>query len=216
MRNKKMIYCVTGGDGCGKSALASSLAKRLRAETGLDARVVSVWDLLDRGDIARTVPFDVRRLDDYLAAISPRARFYFLVHCIAEALDAAMSSSADALVLDCYAYKYAACEIAHGMPEAEVRAVLAQLPRPDVVMLVDLDPRLAAARKARFTRYESGFASTPGQEHFIAFQTRVRRALCEIALAESFEIVDGDADRSSVAERAWAIVERRARVEEAA
>jgi thymidylate kinase len=214
-KNKKLV-CITGADGCGKSSVATALAARLRTDGRLSAQVVTVWDLIERGDVARALPFEPRRLPDYLAALSSRARLHFLLHGFAEALEMGLASSADVLVLDCYAYKYAACEHAHGLPWSEVRTLVSTLPKPEVVIHLDLDPRVAAARKARFTRYECGLAVKPDAAGFVVFQSRVRAALERFATEPGWRRVDAAGDRSSVLDAAFRAVAPSIASEEAA
>ena len=94
-------------------------------------------------------------------------------------------------------------------PGGLARAVFADLARPDLAMLLDLDPAGALARKGEFSPMESGFAGE-AESAFVRYQSRVRKLLTGFAAAEGWAIVDV-ADRSpdEVLTEALGLVEAR-------
>jgi thymidylate kinase len=200
------LFCVTGPDGSGKSTLVAGLVDRLRGETGAGVGVVSIWDLMARPDIRASFPIDPSRIDAYLAALGGHARAHFLLHCLAEATAQGLASDAPWLLLDGYWYKYLAIEIAHGAAEADVVALTAMFPEPALVLYLDVPAATAVARKARFSRYESGLAAAPDAAAFAAFQAKVRPVLDGWAGRRGWARLDGAAEPGAVLGAAWRVV----------
>jgi len=187
MNPSSQLVCVTGADGSGKSTLIRALAERLAAE-GRSVAVVSIWDLYaDRrvSDVFRSRAL----LMDYLAALSPLSRCYFLLHALRGALDGA--PAADILLLDAYWYKYMAGEAAHGVPPRVLLGLVQDFPRPDSIWYLSAPTELAAERKAGFSAYETGFADASA-EAFIAFQEKLKRHLLEFVGNEGVPLVQLD------------------------
>lgn len=221
------LICVTGPDGSGKSTLIADLATRLRSDSAVRAREVSVWDLIRAPDVQAvqssgvtlpsagqdhrpSFPIDPRRIDDYLGMLVPLARAHFLLHCWAEALERALRSDADVLLINAYWYKYLATEVIYGASEAVLEALTAGLPEPDLVMYLDVPVATAAARKdgpagttGRFSGYESGFPGNRDVQAFTAFQAKIQPVLVRWCAEREWTRLDGSCAADDVLEAAW-------------
>jgi dTMP kinase len=184
---RSQLVCVTGADGSGKSTLIRVLAEGLVAR-GRSVAVVSVWDLYSDQRV-RDVFRSRALLMDYLAALSPMSRCYFLLHALRGALDGA--PPADVLLLDAYWYKYMAGEAAHGVPPRVLLGLVQDFPRPDSIWYLNAPTELAAERKPGFSAYETGFADA-SREAFIAFQEKLKRHLLEFARNEGVPLIHLD------------------------
>lgn len=67
------------------------------------------------------------------------------------------------------------------------------IPRPDLVVLLDVEPSIAAGRKAAITAIEAGCFHPEDEirlENYLRYQTRLRRQLSIEAVQESWRVVD--------------------------
>jgi dTMP kinase len=178
-----LLVCITGADGSGKSSLVRALAERLR-ESGKSVSVASIWDLHSDREMPRVYQSQAR-LMEYLAALSPMSRCFFVLHAVRAALDAAMERTPppDVLLLDGYWYKYMAGEAVHGVSQAVIRALVQGFPVPDAIYHLSAPLDLVVLRKGRFSPYETGFEDV-SVEAFRSFQERLTRHLLDLARKE--------------------------------
>lgn len=192
MSERARLVCVTGPDGSGKTTQITRLAERLERREGRKVSVVTIWDMLLDPKTQPLVPFeDPAQVDRFLGVLSPTARSLFLFSCLAQALDLARERDPDLLLVNAYWYKYYATEVAHGASRAMLDAVVSVFPKPDLVLYLDVSPEESLRRKARPSRYESGFPKEPSTEGYIRFQTRAHEVLADLKASLSFVELNG-------------------------
>lgn len=95
------------------------------------------------------------------------------------------------VVSDSYYFKNLAKEHVYGRVDvSKLQERLGRLPKPDVVIYLDIDPREVVKRRPRFTSYES-FPGDPDSP--LAFQAALKQRLER--LLESYEVVRIDGSR---------------------
>jgi len=167
----RRLVAITGPDGAGKSTICTAIAGQLGAVE------VSVWDSLGRGG-----PFASKA--EVLAAVSELdgvERMLTIFDLLRRAMRLAAEEGAETLVLNGYWYKYAASELAYGVPEAAVAAAVKDFPVPACTFFLDLGADEAWRRKGVGSAYERGLmrgthrpaGRTPG-EQFVEFQRKIR------------------------------------------
>jgi thymidylate kinase len=108
----KKIICITGMDGTGKSTLIKGLKEHLDS-----CYVATIWDLM--ASPVKGLPFKSKQeIDNFLCELSPDSRLLFLAHAMKYAIDKALLSSVNNILIDSYYYKYFASELALGAVEA--------------------------------------------------------------------------------------------------
>ncbi len=163
--NKKpTIICVTGPDGSGKSTLIANLVNTLS-----NAVEVTIWDALNNDQVAL---FSTKRdVDHYLCLLSPDARLLFLAHALKYAVDTAMESGIETIILNAYYYKYFASEATLGADIKLIKTLVSTFPIPDKTIFLSLPPEMCASRKKHLSRYECGCKEAT-LENFIDFQKK--------------------------------------------
>jgi thymidylate kinase len=165
------LIAITGPDGAGKSTVCSALAAQLGAHE------VTVWDALGRG-----APFACK--EEVLAHVSELdgvARMLTIFDLLRRALRLPEARAASTLVLNGYWFKYAASELAYGVPRMAVAAAVTDFPLPTCTFFLDLAPEEAWERKGRGSDYERGLmrgthhpaSEDPGAQ-FVEFQHKIR------------------------------------------
>jgi dTMP kinase len=171
------LVAVVGGDGVGKTTVAQSLVARL-GELGHSARYVRRWDIVDSSSYpeADFLNSDIGYIRNSAVGMPPPARFLFLLWTMALAVlgDAVRNGGEQFVVADGYWMKHAASEVAYGLTPEWVLAVTSGLPRPDVVLRLNLSPAQAWARKdGDLWPYECGMDESCSQESFVHHQARI-------------------------------------------
>jgi Thymidylate kinase len=202
MGRRGVFVAVEGTDGSGKSAVARGLVSRLQdrnlAATFVDAKrpVIASTFLADRMNIHANIlwenqsnePRDLLR-DEHWVHLS--ASWYHAVaqHVIEPALE-----MAQVVVVDGWVYKLLARFLLKDDRVARLADdSYAQILQSDLVCLLDVDPEVAASRKRHFGFSETGnFDGLRGvtRENFIAYQSRVRHSLFELARRGRWEILN--------------------------
>ncbi|MDA8292541.1 MAG: dTMP kinase [Actinomycetota bacterium] len=195
MGRRGRLIVLEGGEAAGKSTQSRILADRRGAVltrepggTALGERVRSV--LLDRssGEIAPRA--------ELMLVLAARAEH--VAEVILPALEAGRDVVCDRFEGSTLAYQ----GYGRGLPLEEVRAACAVAAgglEPDCTVLVEVDDRVAAARRdGEADRIEA--ADGP-------FHERVRAGYRELAVAGGWAVVDGDASVEVVADRVAAAVE---------
>ncbi len=160
------LVCITGMDGVGKSTLVNSLTSILPS-----VHVSNIWDIMNGG--IKNIPFgSAKDVDNYLCALTPGSRFLFLAHTLKYAIDKAMKSDKEIILLDGYYYKYFSTELALGASKELVFSLINEFPKPDLVIYLELGMEETIKRKDVMSRYESGLAEQPDKNHFIDFQEK--------------------------------------------
>ena len=201
MRGKFIV--VEGIDGSGKSTLAARLAEQLalRGRRVLRTREPGGTPLSEK---VRHLLLDVRN-----TGITPLAELFLYMASRAQLVEKvirpALKHGID-VVCDRYYYSTAAYQgAAGGVGPAHVLDIaerIARFERPDLVLLLDLHPDVARARKGPpLDRMELKGA---------AYQRRVRRGFLTLArrYPKHFRIIDADRPVDQVLKAIWKAVER--------
>ena len=139
----RMIACVTGPDGSGKSTQVAAVAGWLRKE-GHSVAISQIWDpMLDPAFAGRALFDSPAKADAYLELLDSTSRMYFLCHALQESLVRARARETDVVLLNAYWYKYHAVEVAHGGDAPTLRTINSVLPEPDVTFYLRIPPALA-------------------------------------------------------------------------
>ena len=166
MSNRKpTIICITGPDGSGKSTLIASLVSELS-----NAKEVTIWDALNNKEVALFT--SKKEVDNYLCILTPVARVLFLAHALKYAVDKALETGAETILLNAYYYKYFASEIALGIDQVSIKFLESLFPIPDKIIFLSVNPEICASRKKHLSRYECGCRDAT-KENFIDFQKKV-------------------------------------------
>jgi thymidylate kinase len=182
---KGRFIVVAGIDGCGKSTLLSRVH--------IHGLVSCSWcDLRDFETLRPLAPRCPTGVKQGLPSLS-RAMFvgghlvgqyeYLVRPRLAEGWN---------VVLDSYYYKAIAKEELYGVCHRSLRELCWELPEPDCVIFVDVDPATSYARKkGRLSPYE--YFSVPSAHDYIDFQSRLRDKILErIAGVPTVYRVDGE------------------------
>lgn len=200
-----LFVTLEGGEGAGKSTLATALAATLRArgrevvqtrEPGGSPGADEIRALLLRGDPERWSAVEEALL--YFAA-----RSNHLNHVIRPAL-----ARGAVVVCDRYYDSTRAYQIAAGGLDPHVLDVLIELieaPSPDLTLVLDLDPSLGLRRGQGARAGEDRFERKGG-----AYHARVRAAFLEIARAEPQRctVIDAGLGADDVLKAALAAVQK--------
>jgi thymidylate kinase len=166
----KRLIAITGPDGTGKSTVCEQITRKLG---GVE---VSVWDFLARGAPFRSKAETLA----HVGQLDGPARMRTIIDLLRLSLRMAAEKPGELLVLNGYWYKYAASELAYGVPAATVAAAVADFPVPSCTFFLELAPEEAWRRKGAGSSYERGLmrggrpsSSDPG-EQFVHFQRQIR------------------------------------------
>lgn len=194
-----------GVDGCGKSTQAKRLVDRFEREFGARPLHVREPGTTRVGERLRAIVLD-RELELSArteALLFCAARSQMLDELVAPALDRGTSVVCERFHAATFAYQ----AVAGGLDEERVLELLTQwagAPRPDLEVILDLDPELAAARR------ES--AGDRIEAKGLDFQRRVAVGMRRYAeRTERARIVDATGDPRSVEDRVFVEVLRAAR-----
>ena len=163
------IIVIGGTDGVGKSTLVNRLiAQQWGPFTSEKVRHRSIFDA--NPHLVEMISKD--GLNKYLTHLDPTARFLFCLHAIRQSLT---NLNPDDIVLyDGYWYKYAARELAHGMPSGLLGAIDSFLPKPKAILHIHLDPEIAVKRRESFTVLERGGVARHETSAFVSYQSKVQ------------------------------------------
>ena len=202
-----MFVVFEGIDGSGKTTLSSRVAKRLR-ETG-----VSVEHLREGGKFSSAVTQAIREFgrDARNLELTPAAEFMLMVTRDVQLLEERTRPAlgqADIVIADRFLYSAEnLARFGRGLPEDLVRPVLQAAARglvPDLVILVDVDPQLARARRQaekRATRVKR----PPSRKGLggVGLQHRMSAGYAALATAEPerWLVVDNDGELEANVER---------------
>jgi len=189
LKKRGRLIAIEGIDQAGKRTQADLLAKEVR-NLSLPASVLSFPDY--------TTPLG-RQLKAYLAG-----KIQFDLHALHLLYAANKWELAGELshrierggivVVNRYSPSNLAYGIAHGLPSAWLNSLEEGLPRPDVVVVLDVSPRTSFIRKRRERDLHEGDLS---------YLRRVRRAYVRLARKNGWKIVDGHHDSETVRRLVW-------------
>lgn len=218
-----MFIVFEGIDGSGKTTLSNRVAKALRGD-GL-----KVEHVREAGTFASTVTQGIREFGRDARNLRMTAETELFLYAareaqlLAEATGPALGT-ADVVIADRFFYtaEVLACH-GRGVPRARARAVLEAASggvQPDLVVLVDVDPHIARARR-RVSKILAP-ASKPGSRKGLSgagLQHRLRRGYLELAAEDPSRwlvVENSDADLDELTERLIRIARTAARTGAAA
>jgi dTMP kinase len=198
------FFVIEGIDGSGKSTLAAKLAEALalHGRRALRTREPGGTPLSEK---VRHILLDARN-----AGITPLAELFLYMASRAQLVEKvirpALKHGVD-VVCDRYYYSTAAYQgAAGGVGPAHVLDIaerIARFEKPDLVLLLDLHPKVARARKGKapLDRVE-----LKGQD----YQRRVRKGFLALARRDPkrFRIIDADCPMGEVFQQIWKAVAR--------
>jgi dTMP kinase len=157
-----MIVAVTGPDGSGKSTVCEQIKKDLQERWGPQSVAkVSIWDSAAQPGLFSSM----EQVVQYLSELEGGTRTLFLYHALSRSMDLAHRKKPKLILVEGYWFKYAATEIAYGVPEDFVLGAAQIFEKPTLTLHLDISPELALKRKEqRVSQYEKG-----GQS-FVEFQ----------------------------------------------
>lgn len=204
-RPRGWFVVLEGADGCGKSTQAVRLAERLRA-AGREVVVTREPGATPAGAAIRAVVLDGAGLDR--TGIDPRTEALLIAADRAEHVAAIVRPGlargavvvSDRHVPSSLAYQ----GVARGLGVDDVARLSAWATGglvPDLVVVLDVDPTVAARRRAG--------PEDRMEREGPAFQAAVRRAYLELAERFGWVVVDGSRPPEMVAADVWALVRDR-------
>lgn len=198
------IVCFEGIDGCGKSTCFARLKEKA--------------DEQDVIFVDKSLPRPIRTCYATLVAGDAQFPSEFVSLCLGLAdyvhTYEHLPEGSALPVWDRYAYSALADAIALGVQPQFVLELARAVPPAAVTIFVDLEPRVALARKQALSLAEAGgpeFVSRHGslEAGFLAFQSQVRRGyhlLLEAGLlGTQVHVLDGRDEPSVLAAKAWSI-----------
>lgn len=196
-----MLISLVGTDGAGKSTVTRR-AHALLDHPRRGLRVVDRWDIVDNPayPAARFMRPDVADTRLCVAEMPTTSRFLFLMWSIGLALTGSGAGEGRPVLLDGYWMKHAASETVYGLDRAWVEAVVAGLPRSDLVLQLRLDPAVAWRRKQGrdVVPYECGMDPDCSERSFLAHQHAVLEVLDDWAAREGWTVIDAAAPLEEV------------------
>jgi thymidylate kinase len=196
-----LFVCLEGIDGAGKTTLAANLAGQLIA-AGRDTVLVRKGALdTDHPEFAARLAAIGRGrwqagLDEQTIALGELPWILYNASYYA-ALDSALITPAlrrgQWVVIDGWFYKYAlrAAHVGHRSMD-HVLSLFGEIREPDRTFLLDVSPKVAAARLGEFTENEVGNGSSPGLDRtraFMAFQSQIGDWLRELSQEREWTVI---------------------------
>ncbi|MCH9649693.1 MAG: hypothetical protein K0U98_15750 [Deltaproteobacteria bacterium] len=203
--NKGRLVCFEGIDGSGKTTVAHRVAEALGEKEGQAIFV-------ERRGLDYPEDYQRRRMrlfheviweygDDPIHELGDLHSLYIMAGWFA-VLDRCrigpLLTRYDHVVIDNWYYKFVArYALKEEMNFQHVTDCFSHLTRPDKVVLLDVSPSVAAARKDSFNLAEAGlldgFDGDP-KESFIRYQTAVRLQLLTMARQEDWLVIETRSD----------------------
>lgn len=197
-----MIVAFEGIDGAGKTTLAPLVATILRSQ-GIAAQFARKRaPVISDGFAGEQLRLLAERLwgiphDARLGSLGTRYWIY-LNAAYFSGLHTALSRQEPAdvvIIVDNWINKFVARVAAEGQfSGAELESVLTLVPRPDLIVLLDVDPAVAAQRKLTPSELEQGVLFN-GELDFVGYQRLVRAHLLAQAKRQGWPVVSAGARR---------------------
>ena len=185
--------CITGTDGAGKSSLIELLLQDQTLFEGKKVKEVTIWDLFFLPKEEQYLFISSKQaVDLYLKSLSPQSRTFFLLHCLAQALEIARREAVDIALVNAYWYKYLATEVAYDGKLEHRLGLVESFPKPDFVFSLSVSVETASQRKERYSAFESGFPAVVAAPSFAAFQHKVQTAYQQIMSTVEHFPLDGE------------------------
>ena len=188
------LIAIEGIDQAGKRTQANLLAKKVRS-LGLPVSVRSFPDY--------TTPLG-RQLKAYLAGkIQLDLHSVHLLYAankweLARELTHRIERG-EVVIVNRYSPSNLAYGVAHDLHSAWLNSLEEGLPKPDVVLVLDVSPRTSFIRKSRERDLHEGD---------LAYLRRVRRVYLRLARKNGWKVIDGEIDSVTVRRLVWGQVYR--------
>jgi dTMP kinase len=212
-----MFIVFEGIDGSGKTTVSNRVAQKLR-DSG-----ISVEHLREGGKFSSEVTQAIREFgrDARNLDLTPQAEFFLYVTRDVQLLDEMTRPAlgrADVVIADRFLYSAEIlARFGRGLAEEWVRPVLDAAARglvPDLVVLVDIDPHLARARR-QVAKSLTADRRPPSRKGLsgVGIQHRFRAGYLELAARERerWVVVDNDQDLETTVERVFKLLHDTAR-----
>ena len=193
MTRRGRLIAVEGIDQAGKLTQANLLAGKLK---GMGNRV-SVWNFPDYstpiGKQLRSYLRGSVRMDLHAVHLLYAANKWEVAEKLRSKIEAG-----EFVIVNRYTASNLAYGVAHGLPRDWLLGLEEGLPKPDLVVVLDVSPRTSRLRKRR---------GRDVHESDLTYLTKVRRAYRHLAKTYGWNIVDGRGSREHVKQRVWERVE---------
>lgn len=195
-----MLIALDGIDGAGKSTQQALLAERLRRDRH--------WTVASRnlGSTPRFREVLASLKGGALSASPPIRELVYYFEGVFASLELAQRPEFDAVIADRYYLTYRSYGQLNGWTRDDILFFTKHLPRPDVHVVLDLPPALAAERIERerdFHEPELGYqpvATASRRVRFMEYQTRVRELMLSDAPSAA-TVLDASAPEAALADR---------------
>lgn len=150
-----MLVNIIGIDGCGKTEQIKKSIKWISREYSIPACAITKYDI-DKYPECGFLKFPAADLHDYVCSMKGYARALFFIWALAVSFSGYDAEKTEVAFTDGYWYKYLISEGILGINEKWFQKVCAFFPKPDVTILLDVDPALVLTRRKSFQWYECG------------------------------------------------------------
>ena len=189
VRRDGRLIAIEGIDQAGKRTQAHLLADKIK---GMGNRV-SVWSFPDYGTpLGKQLRAYLRgrsRLDLRAVHLLYAANKWEVAGELTRRIE-----RGEVVIVNRYTPSNLAYGVAHGLPYRWLGALEEGLPKPDVVVVLDVSPRTSLARKQR---------GRDVHESDLAYLNRVRKAYLSLAKRYGWMIVNGQNDTKKVRDLVW-------------
>jgi thymidylate kinase len=182
-----MLINIAGGDSSGKTTQIRMLRSWIEQSFGLPVRILTKGDIFDpeRFPQCRFLKGPYEEVaHEMMPMMKGEARALLMLYAYAISVRHHPPVEGEIVLTDGYWAKTYATEAALGIDPLWLRGTCSFLPAPDVSVLLDIEPEAAFERVTCLSLYECGGDGVPGEQSFVANQTRVLGLLRELALEE--------------------------------
>lgn len=212
---KGLMITLEGVEGSGKSTQIQMLAERL-AQAGLPVELSKEPGGTPLGQEIRRLLLTPHASGESWCALSELLLFYadraqHLAARIRPALESGKLVLVDRFEDSTHAYQGAS-----GVPDADLerlRDLVLQDFRPDLTLILDMDPRRSLERVSSRNAAQQDFQETRFDQAALDFHQRVRTRFQDLARRhpERIRLLDADRDPKAVATELWGVVSDRLR-----
>lgn len=188
-----MLVNIIGIDGCGKSEQINRCVKWISKEYFLPVRVITKYNI-DEHPECGFLKFPAVELHNYVCSMKGAARALFFIWAFAVSFSTYNPKKPEVVFTDGYWQKYMVSEKILGIDDEWFRNVCSLFHKPNITLLVDVDPEVILERRKSFKPYECGLDFSCKVSSFLRHQKRMREELLKMAFREGWVIIDGNKD----------------------